>query len=101
MAANLLGLVMFGFGCVLVAVNTLAVYKTYDNDRRGVDKYISGIALIPQLLMIVAALSLNAAKQAWLPIGLPLAIGAADPGLLRLLYLTFKAVRERPGKRRE
>lgn len=101
MAANLLGLTMFGIGCLLVAVNALAVYQTYDNRRRGVDKYVSGIAFIPQLLMIVAALSLNAAKQAWLPIWLPLAIGVADPGLLRLLYLTFKAVRDRPGKRRE
>jgi hypothetical protein len=101
MAANLFGLVLFVIGCVLIVVNTLAVHKTHQNRRRGIDKHVSGIAFIPQLLMIFAALSFHAAKQPWLPTWLPLAIGVADPGLLRLLYLTLKAVRDRPRKKPE
>jgi len=101
MAGNLLGTVLFLLGCLLILVNGLAVVKTIQNRRRGAHKHVSAIPLIPQLLMIFASLSFNTAARPWLPIGLPLVLAAADPGLWRLLKIILKAARSRPGESRE
>ncbi|HLW74779.1 MAG TPA: hypothetical protein VKT74_06890 [Gammaproteobacteria bacterium] len=101
MAHNVLGLVLSLFGCVLILVNTTAVVSTIRSHRSSMPRHYSGISFIPQLLTIFAALSFNAAPHPWLPAWLPLVIGACDPGLWRLLYLTLGVIRDRPKKKPE
>lgn len=100
MAGNLLGLGLFLIGCVLILVNGAAVYKTLQNRRRGIERFVSGVFLMPQLLMIGAALGFNhAGPPPWLPAWLPLAVAALDPGLWRLLHMAAKVARDKPGRR--
>jgi hypothetical protein len=100
MAHNLLGLVLFLFGCVFILVNATAVVRTIQSRRSPNQRYFSGITFIPQLFMIFAALSFNAALGAWMPAWLPLLAGGCDPGLWRLLYLTLGVIRDRPKRKR-
>lgn len=99
MAGNLIGLVLFLIGCVLILVNGVAVYKTVQNRRRGIERFVSGVFLMPQLLMIGAALGFNhAGPLPWLPAWLPLVIGALDPGQWRLLHMAAKVASDKPGR---
>jgi len=101
MAANLLGLVFFVIGGVLILTNFAIWYGNYMNRRRGSDKHISSISLIPQFAMILSALAFNAAKNPWLAAWFALCAGAIDPALWMLLFQTLDVVRNRPGKNRE
>ena len=101
MAENLIGLVLFLLGGVLILVNAVVVVKTIHSRRSPNPRHFSAINFIPQLFMIFAALSFNAAPGAWLSPWLPLLVGACDPGLWRLLYLTVGVIRDRPKRNRE
>lgn len=101
MASNLLGLVLFLTGCLFILANYAVAFKKLENRRRGIHKHISSIALLPQVMMLLSALSFNAAPRPWLDIWIPLYVSASDPSLWMLLFQTFKVVRNRPGKHRE
>ena len=101
MAGNPIGVVLFLFGCMLILVNAAAVVRTILSRRSPNPRYFSAINFIPQLSMIFAALSFNAAPDAWLPAWLPLVIGACDPSLWRLAHLTLKVIHDRPKRNRE
>lgn len=85
--ANLVGLVLFVFECLLVLVNWIAAFQNARNRRRGIDRHVSGVTLVPQVLMLVAAQCFNTAQAPWLPVWLPFLVGMADIALLRMLLI--------------
>ena len=92
MMPNLAGLLLFVLECLLILANWMAAIQSARNRRRGINRHVSGIALVPQVLMLLAALSLNAAKAPWLPVWLPFAVGATDIALLRLLLILPRVI---------
>ena len=99
MGSNLIGLLLFLTGCLFILVNGMAAFKNLQNRRRGIHKHISSIALLPQAAMLLSALSFNAAPRPWFDVWIPLCVGARDPALWMLVFLIFKTVWNRSGKR--
>jgi len=90
--SNLAGLLLFVLECLLVLVNWMAAIQNARNRRRGIGRHVSGIALVPQVLMLLAAVSLNAARTPWLPVWLPFVVGALDITLLRMLLVLPRVI---------
>jgi|GEM_PF-4653111 len=101
MVANLCGLVLLLIGCLLILANGMAAFKNLRNRRRGLDKHLSYITVVPQLVMALSALCLHAAAGPWFPFWLPFLVSASDPSLWVMLYHTVLLVLDRPRARQK
>jgi 4-amino-4-deoxy-L-arabinose transferase-like glycosyltransferase len=96
MALNLLASMLFMLGCVLIAANWAVLAKNVENRRKGIERHSSSITLVPQVGMLLSGLFFHASRQPWLEWWIPLCAGVPDPGIWRLVLLTFSMLRERP-----
>ena len=98
MFANLSVTLLFFIGCVLVVANFVVWYENDQNRRRGIDRHISYIALMPQFVMGLSAICFHAAHNPWFAVWVPFYVALSDFALWVLLFQTIRVILDRPKK---
>ena len=98
MFANLSGTLLFFIGSVLIVANFSVWYQNVRNLRRGIDRHISYITLMPQFVMVLSAVCFHTARNPWFAVWFPFAISLSDFALWILLFQTIRVILDRPKK---
>ena len=71
----------------IVICNWVAIYISYRNKRRNIDRYVSGVPVVPQICVLIAALVARWVQVIQIPSWVFWLIALADTTLFMLLYL--------------
>ena len=87
------------FGAFLVTSNWIAAFVSYRNKRKGIDRYISGTPVVPQICVLIAASAAQWTQAIQVPSWIFWVIALADTTVFMLLYWPiFLILRKRDGQ---
>jgi len=93
--ANIVAVSLLALAISVVLANGLSVYVNARNRRRGIERHVSGIPLVAQVLVVLAAMALGVAAGPWLPSWLLWAVALSDAALWRLVGMLLLRARRR------
>jgi hypothetical protein len=95
---NVVSSVFFALGCLVLAGNYWAVYVSGRNRRLGIDKHMSTIPVVTQILAVLGGMASGPAGQPWIPGWAFLLMAVVDPFLWQTVIVLFnrKVLGRRP-----
>ena len=93
---NVVSSVLLALGCLVLASNFWAIYASARNRRLGINKHVSTVPIVTQILVVLAAMASRHTEQPWVPGWVFWLIAVADPFLWQSAILLFNRVFLRP-----
>lgn len=87
MLVTVIAVILLGLGAGVAAFNCACVFENYRLMRQGVQRHVSTVPLIAQVVVLIAAVIASKVPSPLLPIWLFWAVALSDVALLQIFYL--------------
>ena len=95
MMANVIAVLMAASAFAVVLTNAYGAYRDARNRRLGIARHVSGVPVIAQVLVLLAAMANGASPAPWLPAWLLWGVALSDVALWRLVYMLLRLATRR------